>query len=285
MKINKSFLGIFLGLFLIFVFSFGAYAKNDFKDFNISYGYKDISLKKVENNGIICRLNLYILLKYILKENNIINQNNENKIKEEFLYNVFSLDFKNSNKMEGGVYSYSLDMEFINKIKEVFSKTDFKGIKISEAMFKEAKGEFIEYIEDNVLKEFNSLKEQYDALEKGEKAIEELFEKYIIEGRNKVEQRLKSGELTQRDRAQSEEAILIAEEDLKFFDKLKNNLQLDEYEKEKKRELKEQIELNIKVLYEDLLCVLKILKESENLKYEDVKDLHKNLIFDGTIKQ
>ena len=263
----------------------GAIDEDKFKDFNFPYEYRDINTKNVKNKRTICELNLYILLKNILKENNILNQNNENEIKENFLYNVFSLDFKNPDKMKDVVNLYSIEIDMINKIDEVFSKTNFKEIKISEEMFKEAKDEFLKYLTDYILKKFRSLMEQKTALEKGEKAIEELYEKYTIEGKDKIEKRLKSGRLTKRDKAQCEEAITIAEEDLKFFDKLKNNLELDNYEKEKKDGLKERAELEIKALVEELLGVLGILKESKNLKYEDVKDIHKNLTLDKIKEQ
>ena len=196
-------------------------------------------------------VNYVMVISKVLYDNSLLN--------EEIINGLFD-KFKDVDnlKLYCGDFLSIHGEEYYKKLKDVFAKTDFKSVELNEEYFKQT----IKKIKEVLLKEKNEVEEVYAKLKKD---FDNEDEKALVKCQNVRE---KNFVLKQEDRIKKYK-LSEQENDGKFFVTNKGSLlkMKDNYEKRYTPKLKE--------------CFEKI----NNIKFEDVKDLHKNLEIGKDVKR
>ncbi len=227
------------------------------------------------------RVNLYIVMKYILERANLKKEEIESILKS-----VCSIKCeKDPEKLKGVINIYSLfkdkelksltTKENIEKIDKALKKVKVKDIKISEAMFENAKKEINKHYDRYIKDVGGSYKEWKEAFEKGDKEIIALIKKDNNGMIKNIQEKIKKENLTGKDLDLAKEHIESIKEENKNLDE---KGKLDE---KHKMELK----ANFDVQGNDVNAFETVKKAVDKLSYSDVKDLNKSLILDESLKE
>ena len=328
MKINKKFLGIFLGLGLVSTFFVvvSAYdnvkfekSKTEIRNINENKENLDKSHKNSENKKGLGRFKYdsekikdFISKNYRIKPNNFDHgeridakikidgiSKKENTTTEKDLVNYVMVmskvlydngllseeiidelfdEFKGANNLK--LYRYNglsiRGEENFRKLQNVFAKTNFKNIKLNEENFRQT----IEKIKEVLLKEKNKVERLYRKIKE---AFDNNDEKALVECQNMRERDI----ILQRDNKIKKSGLTEKEkENIRGFIKELNKSIEDRTKKGKLDNFGRKLLLDIKNDYEKRYIpkLNKSIEKINNIKFKDVKDLHKNLKINKNIK-
>ncbi len=197
MKLNKKILGMFLIFNMMFSLSFvgvKALKRNVAVEFILNgkdmqkrkEGSKDSPDRSIENKtsekeGVF----LYMVLKKAFKDGGLWNKDIRKKLIDEVFLN------KDGIKLTTEITFYDLNDGFVKKLKNIVKTTNFKAIKITEDMFKEALKDMKEVRGKNVKDAIAEIENSKKELKEDEEGINKKFSK---EEREAEEQFIRNGE-------------------------------------------------------------------------------------------